>query len=63
MRQQELPYTAAAQFDRPTGRGITLMRTIMDEVRYNDAGNEVTLVKHCAPEPDEAVTDEAPDAC
>jgi len=28
------------------GRGIVLMRTIMDEVRYNDKGNEVTLVKH-----------------
>ncbi len=28
------------------GRGIVLMRTIMDEVRYNETGNEVTLVKH-----------------
>ncbi len=28
------------------GRGMVLMRTIMDEVRYNDAGNELTLVKH-----------------
>ncbi|MCA9025337.1 MAG: response regulator [Planctomycetaceae bacterium] len=27
------------------GRGITLMRSIMDEVRYNSAGNEVTLIK------------------
>lgn len=27
------------------GRGIVLMRTIMDEVTYNEAGNEVTLVK------------------
>lgn len=33
-------------------RGISLMRTIMDEVRYNDTGNEVTLVKHAVlPEP------------
>jgi CheY-like chemotaxis protein len=31
------------------GRGIVLMRTIMDEVRYNEAGNEVTLVKRSAP--------------
>lgn len=28
------------------GRGQTLMRTIMDEVTYNDAGNEVRLVKY-----------------
>jgi CheY-like chemotaxis protein len=32
------------------GRGVVLMRTIMDEVRYNDAGNEVTLVKRRAAE-------------
>ena len=31
-----------------TGRGVTLMRTILDEVRYNAAGNEVTLVKRRA---------------
>ncbi|WP_339911490.1 ATP-binding response regulator [Symmachiella dynata] len=28
------------------GRGIVLMRTIMDEVSYNECGNEVTIVKH-----------------
>jgi hypothetical protein len=27
------------------------MRTIMDEVAYNDTGNEVTLIKRRAPEP------------
>lgn len=27
------------------GRGIPLMRTFMDEVAFNDAGNEVTMVK------------------
>jgi CheY-like chemotaxis protein len=32
------------------GRGVVLMRTIMDEVVYNGAGNEVTLVKRRAPE-------------
>jgi CheY-like chemotaxis protein len=32
------------------GRGVTLMRTIMDEVRFNEAGNEVTLIKRRAPE-------------
>ena len=29
------------------GRGIVLMRSIMDEVTYNDTGNQVTLVKRC----------------
>jgi CheY-like chemotaxis protein/anti-sigma regulatory factor (Ser/Thr protein kinase) len=32
--------------DRPHGRGLLLMRTFLDEVRYNERGNEVTLVKH-----------------
>jgi CheY-like chemotaxis protein len=27
------------------GRGIVLIRTVMDEVRYNAAGNELTMVK------------------
>lgn len=27
------------------GRGMSLMRTFMDEVRFNETGNEVTLVK------------------
>jgi CheY-like chemotaxis protein len=31
--------------EEDTGRGIVLMRTIMDEIRYNDDGNEVTLIK------------------
>jgi CheY-like chemotaxis protein len=37
--------------EHDAGRGVILMRTIMDEVRYNDAGNEVTLIKRRAPEP------------
>jgi anti-sigma regulatory factor (Ser/Thr protein kinase) len=28
-----------------SGRGLSLMRNFMDEVIYNDAGNEVTLVR------------------
>jgi anti-sigma regulatory factor (Ser/Thr protein kinase) len=32
--------------DRADGRGVMLMRTFMDEVRYNDVGNEVTMVKN-----------------
>ncbi len=31
--------------ERPSGRGVLLMRTFMDEVRYNATGNRVTLVK------------------
>ncbi len=30
---------------RLSGRGLMLIRTFMDEVRHNDSGNEVTLVK------------------
>jgi len=29
----------------PSGRGIMLMRSYLDEVAYNDRGNEVQLVK------------------
>jgi serine/threonine-protein kinase RsbW len=29
---------------RPGGRGLFLMRQLLDEVRYNDRGNSVTLV-------------------
>jgi len=31
-----------------SGRGIFLVRTFMDEVAFNEAGNEVTIVKHKA---------------
>jgi CheY-like chemotaxis protein len=31
--------------DADGGRGIVLMHAFMDEVRYNDRGNEVTLIK------------------
>ncbi len=30
---------------KASGRGVMLMRTFLDEVRYNDSGNEVTMVK------------------
>jgi anti-sigma regulatory factor (Ser/Thr protein kinase) len=33
---------------KPSGRGIMLMCTFMDDVTFNDRGNEVTLVRHCA---------------
>lgn len=38
--------TEPANLEKVSGRGVFLMRTFMDEVRYNTSGNEVTLVKH-----------------
>lgn len=32
--------------EKPSGRGILLMRSFMDEIIFNERGNEVTLVKH-----------------
>jgi hypothetical protein len=33
---------------KPSGRGLLLIRTFMDEVRHNAAGNEITLIKRRA---------------
>ena len=38
--------TDPANLEKPSGRGLLLIQTFMDEVRFNDDGNEVTLVKH-----------------
>lgn len=41
-----LPDPTSPQFlDRPSGRGLLLMRAFMDDVRFNEVGNEVTLIK------------------
>jgi FixJ family two-component response regulator/anti-sigma regulatory factor (Ser/Thr protein kinase) len=37
--------TAPENIDRPCGRGVLLMRTFMNSVRYNATGNQVTLIK------------------
>jgi len=37
--------TDPANLEKLSGRGVPLMRMLMDEVAYNSAGNEVTLVK------------------
>jgi CheY-like chemotaxis protein/anti-sigma regulatory factor (Ser/Thr protein kinase) len=37
--------TDANNIERPCGRGLLLMQTFMDEVKYNATGNEVTMVK------------------
>ena len=30
-----------------TGRGLVLMKNFMDEVHFNESGNEVTMIMHC----------------
>lgn len=37
--------TEPANLEKPSGRGLLLMRTFMDDVFFNQDGNEVTLVK------------------
>ncbi len=37
--------TAPPNLEKVSGRGVMLMRTMMDEVRFNEEGNQVTLVK------------------
>jgi CheY-like chemotaxis protein len=45
---------------KASGRGVLLMRTFMDEVSYNETGNEVTLVKRRGPAEERwASTDQA----
>ncbi len=47
----KLAYRAdLSESEHAPGRGINLMRSIMDEVTFNDAGNEVTLIKRRAPD-------------
>ena len=36
--------TTPENLSKPCGRGLFLMRKLLDEVRYNDQGNQVTLV-------------------
>lgn len=38
--------TLPENLTRPGGRGLFLMRKLLDEVSYNDLGNSVTLVMH-----------------
>ncbi len=43
---ESLPDPLTSGFvERAGGRGVLLMRSFMDRVQFNDAGNEVTLVK------------------
>lgn len=43
--------TDPANIDRPCGRGLLLMKTFMDDVEYNETGNEVTMTKYVAMQP------------
>jgi len=43
-----------------SGRGVFLMRKLVDEVDYNDAGNEVTLIVRHTRDPRQSFP---PDAC
>ena len=38
--------TADENIEKPSGRGIMLMRAYMDEVTHNSQGNQVTMVKY-----------------
>jgi CheY-like chemotaxis protein len=38
--------TDPANLERASGRGLLLIRTFMDEVRHNDRGNEIVMIKH-----------------
>jgi CheY-like chemotaxis protein len=37
--------TVPANLGKSSGRGLFLIRTFMDEVSFNDAGNEITMIK------------------
>lgn len=41
--------TAEINLDRIGGRGLLLIRSLMDTVRHNDRGNEVTMSKRASP--------------
>lgn len=43
--------TLPENLGRPGGRGIFLIRNLMDEVQFNDRGNAVRLVLHRDPHP------------
>lgn len=46
-REQDVPDPCAPEnLLRPSGRGLLLIRNIMDEVAYNDEGNAITMVKY-----------------
>ncbi len=46
-RPKEIPDpTADENIEKPSGRGIMLIHAYMDEIAYNESGNQVRMVKH-----------------
>lgn len=45
--------------ERPSGRGVLLMKTFLDEVEYNGKGNQVRMRKRRIPEEEEMVIEES----
>jgi len=43
---QYLGFVVNGNLTKPKGRGIFLIKSVMDEVRYNSKGNVVTMVKY-----------------
>ena len=39
--------TLPENLDKPSGRGLTLLNAFMDEIFYNDIGNQLTFIKRC----------------
>ncbi|MBV8077326.1 MAG: ATP-binding protein [Planctomycetaceae bacterium] len=44
--------TAPANLERASGRGLLLIRALMDEVAFNAAGNQITMTKRRPGPPD-----------
>lgn len=44
--------TDPANLDRVSGRGLLLIQTFMDEVKFNDRGNRISLYKILRPHDD-----------
>ena len=42
--------TTEELLDKPRGRGVMLMRELMNEAIFNDIGNQVTMIKMRSPE-------------
>ena len=40
--------TLEENLDKPSGRGILLMRAFMDTIEYNDKGNRLRIEKSCS---------------
>jgi len=54
----KLPDVADGEVYESIGKGVTLMRSIMDEVHFNDKGNEVSMIKRKIEPPAEELEDD-----